>query len=57
MVPGNHDVSLSYIEFDSDAGGNGVSGTDALAMAFERGAIEPGLIVHSDRGVQYRSQR
>ncbi|MCP4275580.1 MAG: hypothetical protein GY779_04400 [Gammaproteobacteria bacterium] len=50
-------MSLSYIEFDSDAGGNGVSGTDALAMAFERGAIEPGLIVHSDRGVQYRSQR
>ncbi len=31
--------------------------TDALTMAFERRDIEPGLIVHSDRGVQYRSQR
>lgn len=30
--------------------------TDALAMAFDRRAIEPGLIIHSDRGVQYRSQ-
>lgn len=31
--------------------------TSALAMAFERRDIEPGLIVHSDRGVQYRSQK
>lgn len=31
--------------------------TDALSMAFQRRNIEPGLIVHSDRGVQYRSQR
>lgn len=30
--------------------------TDALQMAFQRRHIEPGLIVHSDRGVQYRSQ-
>lgn len=30
--------------------------TDALHMAFKRREIEPGLIVHSDRGVQYRSQ-
>ena len=31
--------------------------TDALSMAFERREIEPGLIIHSDRGVQYRSQK
>ena len=31
--------------------------TDALSMAFSRRDIEPGLIVHSDRGVQYRSQK
>lgn len=31
--------------------------TRALSMAFERRDIEPGLIVHSDRGVQYRSQK
>ncbi|MEJ1356941.1 MAG: IS3 family transposase [Candidatus Sedimenticola sp. (ex Thyasira tokunagai)] len=31
--------------------------TDALAMAFERREIKPGLIIHSDRGVQYRSQK
>jgi len=31
--------------------------TDALSMAFTRRDIEPGLIVHSDRGVQYRSQK
>lgn len=30
---------------------------DALRMAFKRRAIVPGLIVHSDRGVQYRSQK
>ena len=30
---------------------------DALKMAFSRRDIEPGLIIHSDRGVQYRSQR
>ena len=30
---------------------------DALKMAFNRRDIEPGLIIHSDRGVQYRSQR
>ena len=30
---------------------------DALKMAFSRRNIEPGLIIHSDRGVQYRSQR
>ena len=30
---------------------------EALTMAFDRRSIEPGLIVHSDRGVQYRSQR
>ena len=29
----------------------------ALNMAFERRDAQPGLIVHSDRGVQYRSQR
>ncbi|WP_444902122.1 IS3 family transposase [Microbulbifer sp. SSSA007] len=29
----------------------------ALKMALERGQIKPGLIVHSDRGVQYRSQK
>ena len=29
----------------------------ALTMAFERREVKPGLIVHSDRGVQYRSQR
>ncbi|WP_460786598.1 DDE-type integrase/transposase/recombinase [Microbulbifer echini] len=27
----------------------------ALKMALERRKIKPGLIVHSDRGVQYRS--
>ncbi|WXG51813.1 MAG: IS3 family transposase [Candidatus Sedimenticola sp. (ex Thyasira tokunagai)] len=31
--------------------------TDALVMAFDRREIEPGLIIHSDRGVQYRSQK
>ncbi|MGQ9427685.1 IS3 family transposase [Gilvimarinus sp. F26214L] len=31
--------------------------TAALSMAFDRREIEPGLIVHSDRGVQYRSQK
>jgi transposase InsO family protein len=31
--------------------------TDALQMAFKRRDIEPGLIIHSDRGVQYRSNR
>lgn len=30
---------------------------DALSMAFERREIAPGLIIHSDRGVQYRSQK
>ncbi len=30
---------------------------DALTMAFDRREVEPGLVVHSDRGVQYRSQR
>ena len=31
--------------------------TAALRMAFQRRDIEPGLIIHSDRGVQYRSQK
>lgn len=31
--------------------------TDALRMAFKRREIAPGLIVHSDRGVQYRSRK
>jgi transposase InsO family protein len=31
--------------------------TAALNMAFERRDIEPGLIIHSDRGVQYRSHK
>lgn len=31
--------------------------TEALSMAFDRREIEPGLIIHSDRGVQYRSQK
>ena len=31
--------------------------TGALQMAFDRRDIEPGLITHSDRGVQYRSQK
>lgn len=31
--------------------------TNALNMAFKRRDIEPGLIIHSDRGVQYRSNR
>lgn len=31
--------------------------TAALKMAFERRAIEPDLIIHSDRGVQYRSHK
>lgn len=30
---------------------------DALKMAFKRRDIEPGLIIHSDRGVQYRSNK
>lgn len=29
----------------------------AVTMAFERRDVSPGLIVHSDRGVQYRSQQ
>ena len=29
--------------------------TDALAMAFARRTVQPGLIIHSDRGVQYRA--
>ncbi|RYV01842.1 hypothetical protein SOPP22_15925 [Shewanella sp. OPT22] len=29
--------------------------TDALNMAFSRREIGPGLIIHSDRGVQYRA--
>ena len=31
--------------------------TEALAMAFNRRDTVPGLIVHSDRGVQYRAQK
>jgi putative transposase len=31
--------------------------TDALGMAFDRRQIMPGLIIHSDRGVQYRAQK
>lgn len=31
--------------------------TDALSMAYGRREVPPGLIVHSDRGVQYRSTR
>ena len=31
--------------------------TDALSMAFARRDIEPGLIIHSDRGTQYRAQK
>lgn len=30
---------------------------EALTMAVERREVQPGLIVHSDRGVQYRSQQ
>ena len=30
---------------------------EALTMAFDRRKAKPGLIVHSDRGVQYRSQQ
>lgn len=30
---------------------------EALTMALDRRQVKPGLIVHSDRGVQYRSQR
>ena len=30
---------------------------EALTMAFDRREVVPGLIVHSDRGVQYRSQQ
>ncbi len=30
--------------------------TDALTMAFKRRKVKPGLVVHSDRGTQYRSQ-
>lgn len=30
--------------------------TDALKMAFQRRDIRPGLIIHSDRGVQYRAR-
>lgn len=30
---------------------------DALSMALDRRQVEPGLIIHSDRGVQYRSQQ
>jgi putative transposase len=30
---------------------------DALTMACDRREVKPGLIVHSDRGVQYRSQQ
>jgi len=31
--------------------------TDALSMAFSRRDIAPGLIIHSDRGTQYRAQK
>jgi putative transposase len=31
--------------------------TDALSMAFKRRNVKPGLIIHSDRGVQYRAQK
>ena len=31
--------------------------TEALAMAFDRRDTVPGLIIHSDRGVQYRAQK
>ena len=30
---------------------------DALEMALERRGVHPGLMVHSDRGAQYRSQK
>lgn len=31
--------------------------TDALSMAFKRRNVKSGLIIHSDRGVQYRAQK
>ena len=31
--------------------------TDALSMGFNRREIRPGLLIHSDRGVQYRAQK
>lgn len=31
--------------------------TQALKMAFDRRDFKPGLIIHSDRGVQYRAQK
>lgn len=31
--------------------------TDALSMALKRRDVKPGLIIHSDRGVQYRAQK
>lgn len=31
--------------------------TGALSMAFKRRDVTPGLIIHSDRGVQYRAQK
>ena len=31
--------------------------TDALSMAFNRREIRSGLVIHSDRGVQYRAQK
>lgn len=31
--------------------------TNALRMAFERRDTKPGIIIHSDRGVQYRAQK
>ena len=30
---------------------------EAVTMAFDRRVVTPGLIVHSDRGAQYRSQQ
>lgn len=31
--------------------------TEALLMAFKRRDVKPGLVIHSDRGVQYRSRK
>jgi len=49
--------SRSIVGWSLDTGMTEALVTNALRMAFERRETQPGLIIHSDRGVQYRAQK
>ena len=49
--------SRSIVGWSLDTSMTEVLITDALSMAFKRRDVKPGLIIHSDRGVQYRAQK